>query len=76
MKFIREAKEDEPIVTAQFIYRYICMAMEHNYLCAVCREKKAVIECWSGILQPCWGCQKEYKVVRLTWIDKLLGRTK
>ena len=55
---IREASEGEVIEKAQFVYRNIFMAMEHNYYCAVCRQSPAVIETWWGVLQPCWACQK------------------
>lgn len=72
---IREANYDEPIYMAEFVYRDCGPGgMEHNYLCAVCRKESAVLECNTGILQPCWECQKKYKLVRLNWIDRLLGR--
>lgn len=54
---IREAEPSEKIEKAVFIYRNVFMAMEHNYLCAVCREESAVINCNTGVLQPCWVCQ-------------------
>ena len=72
----REANDNEPIVKAAFVYRHIGPSMEHNYLCAVCREKTAVIELWHGILQPCWDCQKQgYKLLKLGkflkwWMNK------
>lgn len=61
---------------AKFRYMNIGPVMVHNYLCACCRRQKAVIETWHGILQPCWDCQKQWKLVRLNWFDKLLGRHK
>ena len=73
---IREAKPGEVIKPAEYVYRIDGPFQNHNYLCAVCREKFAVIECWHGILQPCWDCQKKYKIVKLNWADKLLGRCK
>ena len=59
---------------AIFEYRNIGPMMEHNYLCAVCRNKAAVINTNTGILNPCWDCQKKYKVIKITWLDRLLGR--
>jgi hypothetical protein len=56
---MRELDEDQPVGTAEFIFKRIGPLMEHNYLCAVCREEHAVIETWRGILQPCWGCQEK-----------------
>lgn len=55
---IQEAGPSEKIEKAVFIYRNVFMAMEHNYLCAVCREESAVIDCNTGVLQPCWSCQR------------------
>jgi len=55
---------------ATFKYRVIGPVMEHNYYCPVCREKSAVIS--SGILQPCWGCQKkDYVLIKKNWFLKL-----
>lgn len=57
---------------AVFKYMDLGPAMEHNYLCAVCREKHAVLDMSKGILQPCWSCQKrDYKLVKLNWFQKL-----
>lgn len=72
---VRKARPKEKLVAAQYVYRTIGMIQEHNYLCAVCREQKAVIEVWHGILQPCWDCQKKgYKIFKMNWLDKLMGR--
>jgi hypothetical protein len=73
---VREASEDELIEKAEFVYRCRFMGMEHNYLCAVCREDSAIINCNTGILQPCSVCQerRHYRVIRLNWFDRLLGR--
>jgi len=61
--------------TAPFVYRNIGPAMQHNYLCALCRENKAVIETWRGWLQPCWECQKKgYRLIKFNWIDRLFKR--
>ncbi|HEX2549451.1 MAG TPA: hypothetical protein VHM20_06460 [Gammaproteobacteria bacterium] len=73
---IREAGLDEDIYKATFVYRFIGPMAEHNYLCACCRKKSAVLEMHIGILQPCWECQRKYKLIRLTWIDRILGRNK
>ena len=61
-------------ITAKFEYQDLGSAMNHNYLCAVCRNEKAVIDMNIGILQPCWKCQNKYKLIKLNFIDKLLGR--
>jgi ribosomal protein L37AE/L43A len=73
---MKEVDWDTPIQKAEFIFKREFMIMEHNYLCAVCKEKSGVQETNTGILQPCWECQNKYKVVKLTWVDKLLGRVK
>lgn len=70
---IEEVDKDPGI--AKFIFRRVGPGgMEHNYLCAVCRDSLAVIETWHGILQPCWDCQKKYKLIKKSWFDKLLKR--
>ncbi len=57
---IREAEPHEKIEKAVFVYANVGPGiMIHNYLCAVCREESAVINCNSGILFPCWKCQGE-----------------
>ena len=65
---------DSPVEeTAIFKFHREFMAMTHNYLCAVCREDKAVIDTSTGILQPCWSCQKHgYKVLKLNKIQSFL----
>lgn len=75
---IREANYDEKIELAEFVYAHIGMGIIHNYSCAVCREKSAVLDCSSGILQPCWSCQKnQYFILKVNpfyqWILKRLG---
>ena len=75
---IREARSDEIIKPAEFIYSFEGIGMNHNYLCAVCREKPAVIKCWTGVLMPCWSCQKlGFNIVRTnkftTWILEKMG---
>lgn len=62
----------EKISMAVFKYRTTGPAMEHNYLCAICRHYPAVIETWRGWLQPCWECQKQYKMIRLNWFDRFI----
>lgn len=72
---IREAKPGEEIKPAEFIYRNNFMSMDHNYLCAVCREKPAVILCNHGVLQPCWDCMKNLKYVLVkthSWFQRIL----
>ncbi len=72
---IREALPNEEIGYAEFVYRHGFMSMDHNYLCAVCRERPAVIICDKGVLQPCWKCTKdlEYALIRAkTKFQKLL----
>lgn len=61
----KEAGQKETINKTDFIYRVIGPVIEHNYLCAVCREESAVIDASCGILQPCWSCQRNYKLKKL-----------
>lgn len=68
---IREAKPNEQIKMAEYVYRIHGPIQGHNYYCAVCRESSAVIDCSTGILQPCWECQKTYKLIKLNWFLKL-----
>ncbi len=73
---MKEVSEHEDIPKAEFVFSRTFMAMRHNYLCAVCKGNPAVIETWHGILQPCWECQDTYKLLKLNWFDKLIGRGK
>lgn len=54
------------------------MVMTHDYSCPVCREKSAVLDCNTGLMQPCWECQeKGYRLVKIhkhNWIKKLIKR--
>lgn len=45
----------------------------HNMPCAVCYKKHAVLDMGEGIFQPCWDCQKIYKLrkVSICWLKKL-----
>lgn len=56
---MKEVSWDTPIEKAEFIFSREAMFMSHNYLCAVCKEKSAVQDVGSGILEPCWDCQKD-----------------
>jgi len=71
---MREVDWNTPIEKAEFVFKREFMLMEHNYLCACCKEKSAVQECHTGILQPCWDCQKKWKVKRVTWLERLFNR--
>jgi ribosomal protein L37AE/L43A len=75
---IREVFNPDEISPAEFVFwRGGFMEMRHNYLCAVCRNRIAVIETWSGVLQPCWDCQKSgYKLLKRNWFQRLLGTLK
>ena len=67
-----EVSAGTEIKKADFIYKKIFTSMEHNYLCALCKEESAVQECHTGILQPCWKCMKRgYRIVKLNWFTKL-----
>lgn len=35
------------------------MLPEHNVPCAICLKRHAVLDCNSGIFEPCWQCQEE-----------------
>lgn len=53
------------------------MISTHDYSCPCCRKKHAVLDHSTGIMQPCWGCQKlGYRIVKIRpqsrW-KKLLG---
>lgn len=69
---IREADDNEKIAMAQFVYRNHGPTMSHNYLCAVCRTEKAVLQTNTGILQPCWECKTDYKLIKLSWFQKFI----
>lgn len=74
---MREVSPYDEIKKAEFEYRNIGMAMEHNYLCAVCKHSSAVQDCATGILQPCWSCQKKYTMIRRkTFTDRLMEKIK
>lgn len=72
---MREVAIDQDIPIAVFVYKNIGPAVVHNYLCAVCRENKAVLYLYD-VLQPCWACHKKYRLIRLTWFDRLIGRAR
>lgn len=61
---MKEVKWNEPIEKAEFVFKREFMMMEHNYLCAVCKEKSAVQDTHTGILQPCWECQRNYSKIK------------
>jgi len=69
-KNVIEVFDDRVIEPAPYIFRRSFMAQEHNYLCAVCRLKSAVINCDSGVLNPCWECQGSFRMVKLNWFTK------
>ena len=67
---MKEVTWDTTIEKAEFVFKREFMIMEHNYLCGVCKEKSAVQQTHTGILQPCWDCQKQGYVVakKKSWI--------
>lgn len=74
---MKEVSWDTEIEKAEFIFAREFMAMKHNYLCAVCKDKSAVQDTHSGVLQPCWDCQKSWKLEKvretpLAWIVRAL----
>jgi hypothetical protein len=72
---VREVEENVTIEKAEFVYKRIFMGMEHNYLCAVCKENSGVQDCSKGIMQPCWECQKKgYVLVKINWLVKLFDK--
>jgi ribosomal protein L37AE/L43A len=73
---MRRVEFYEDIKKAEFIYALEFALAKHNYLCAVCKRESAVMELCTGILQPCWECQKSYKVKKLSWFDRLISRNK
>lgn len=66
-----EVKNPEETRPVDFKYKNEGPIMCHNYYCAVCKEHPGVQDLSSGILQPCWGCQNKYRVVKLTWISRI-----
>lgn len=42
-------------------------AATHNMPCAVCRDRHAVLDLTTGIMQPCWQCQDRGYRVRFSW---------
>lgn len=47
---------------------------EHDVACAVCHERKAVLELATGHFRPCWTCQSQGWVLarrrRWWWLDR------
>ena len=71
---MKEVSWITPIEKAEFIFKREVMIMEHNYLCAVCKEKSGVMEIHIGILQPCWDCQKKWRLKKVNFIDRWFRR--
>ena len=69
---MKEVPWGTKIEPAEFVYVRAFMIMEHNYLCAVCREGKAVINTSTGILHPCWNCSKKYRLIKRHWLYDLV----
>ena len=51
------------------------MCMAHDYSCPVCRTNHAVIDGSTGVMGPCWSCQKDnWEIVQVDkrpWWKKL-----
>lgn len=71
---LKEVEWTTSIEKAEFVFKREFMMMEHNYLCAICKEKSAIMETWNGVLQPCYECQKKWRVLKLNWLDRLFKR--
>lgn len=71
----REVSIGTKIQPATFIYMHTGIGIHHNYLCAVCREKPAVLNCGSGVLTPCWECRKSgYATIKITgWKRRIIS---
>lgn len=69
---MREVSWNTPIEKAEFVFKREFMMMKHNYLCAACKKEVAVQNCNTGVLEPCWECQKEWKVIKVTKLTSLL----
>ena len=53
------------------------MGFNHNYPCTVCRDKSAVLDCSTGIMQPCWHCQSlGYSVKQKSKFARMIERYK
>ena len=49
------------------------MICTHDYSCPTCRKDKAVLHLSTGIMQPCWSCQKlGYKIVKSKPKNKIM----
>lgn len=46
---------------------------EHNMPCSVCHNLHAVYEMNTGIFQPCWPCQKKFKLIKRKWWMDFFG---
>lgn len=46
----------------------------HNMPCAVCRRRHAVLDLSTGVMQPCWCCQRWGWRVKKSWLACLFGR--
>jgi len=53
------------------------MVMTHDYSCPVCREHSAVMDCSTGLMQPCRKCQDNgYRLIKQgkrKWWQKLFA---
>lgn len=72
MASIEVGWNDGDIPMADFVYAREFMLMRHNYFCGVCKTNSAVQETHTGVLQPCWECQKFFKVIKLNWFTRWL----
>jgi hypothetical protein len=41
------------------------MVCTHDYSCPCCRKNHAVLNLSSGIMHPCWDCQKSYSLIKV-----------
>ena len=71
---MKEVNWSEDIPKAEFVFAREAMIMKHNYLCAVCKKESAVQDTHTGVLQPCWDCQKRGYICTKSWLFKLFAR--
>lgn len=68
----------EVLLRQDHVYRILgAGAIDHNVYCSVCHEESAVWDLNSGVLEPCWKCQRAgWETKRREprhWITRLLG---
>lgn len=51
------------------------MVANHDYSCPVCRERHAILDLSTGLMQPCSLCRKDYTLIKVDkrkWWQKFM----